>query len=61
MIYDSWCTILLEVAIMRWVSCGYKWRYVVSNNRLWHLKDSLLVDKGYKMCQDNIPQIISQP
>ncbi len=42
----TWCIILLEVAIRRWVRCSHKGMDMVSNNRLWYLNNAELVLRG---------------
>ncbi len=49
--FVTWCIILLEVAIRRWVHCSHKGMDMVSNNywgRMWSLNEAQLVLWGPK-------------
>ncbi len=53
--FVTWCIILLEVSIRRWVHCSHKGTDMVSNNRLWRLNDAQLVLRGPKCAKKISP------
>ncbi len=56
--FVTWCIILQEVAIRRWVHCSHKGMDMVSNNtpgRLWRLNDAQLVLRGPKCAKKISP------
>ena len=46
--FVTWCIIMLEVTIRRWVHCGHEGIHMLSNNsnRLWHSSDDWFVLTG---------------
>ncbi len=61
--FVTWCIILLEVAIRRWVHCSYNGMDMVSNNTqvAVEYKRCSIGTKGPKVCQENIPHTITPP
>ncbi len=61
----TWCIILLEVFIRRWVHCVIKgWTCsgtIHSSGKLWCLKRCSIGTKEPKVCQENIPHTITPP
>ena len=54
--FVTWCIIMLEVSIRRWVHCGHEGMRQYSN-RLWRLSGI----NGPKVCQEDIPHTITPP
>lgn len=54
--FVTWCIIQLQAATRRWLHCGYKGTDMFSNNtQTVAFKWCLVVTKGSKVCQENIP------
>ncbi len=58
--FVTWCIILLEVAIRRWVHCSHKGMDMVTKNiQAVAFKQCSIGTKGAKLSQENIPHIIT--